>query len=187
MAKNKFFQLEFFPAGEDKTTSNLEHFNSIKDSQKLVLFILSFLFVGIISYCWGYKQGKRIALLSNKEYTISDKIIENNKEVISNKIERKEEPLYKIEKKEEPLLPSKEKIDEEKNKVSYTIQVATYKNIEYAQREAEKLKKRGFQTMIINKGNYIILCVGSFLDKKEANVVLVKLKKNYEDCFIRRL
>ena len=75
----------------------------------------------------------------------------------------------------------KEQID------NYTIQLASYQSRKYADRAAEKLKKRGLSPLILSKGEYIVLCVGNFSDKKTAYSLLAEFKKQYRDCFVRRL
>lgn len=69
----------------------------------------------------------------------------------------------------------------------YTIQVASYKDDQYAQKEANSLKKKKFDAFVITKGDFIIVCVGKFSKKEDANGILSKMKKNYNDCLIRRL
>lgn len=71
----------------------------------------------------------------------------------------------------------------------YTVQVASYNAESYAQREAEALKKKGFSAMVLSKGKYAVLCVGSFNSRDEALSFLSKLKKQkrYRDCILRRL
>ena len=69
----------------------------------------------------------------------------------------------------------------------YTIQVASFKDEKYAQKEAMALKNRNFDVFVISKGNFSIVCVGKFSKKDEANGILAKLKKNYNDCLVRRL
>ncbi len=70
---------------------------------------------------------------------------------------------------------------------NYTIQLASYQSKTYAQRQAELLKKKGLTTLVLPKGSYTILCVGSFADKEKARPLLSELKKKYQDSFIRRL
>ncbi|HOW36013.1 MAG TPA: SPOR domain-containing protein [Candidatus Omnitrophota bacterium] len=70
---------------------------------------------------------------------------------------------------------------------AYTIQVASFKSKDYAQKEAGALKKNGYNSLIIPKKNHLIVCVGKFSGKDQAQVVLTQLKKKYKDCMIRRL
>jgi len=70
---------------------------------------------------------------------------------------------------------------------SYTIQVGTYRTKILAEKEAESLKKKGMPSWIVSQGTYTILLVGNFFDKVKAQVYLSELKKQYRDCFIRRL
>lgn len=174
--RGKPLQLEIFKEQTIKENNSLSNWWTIHNYEKKIIFILVFFLIGTISYSLGIKKGKELALLENKPKTevleikqnLSDKdlIIEETKEKI---------PL--------PPTPPKEK----EVPANYTIQVATYKTSSFAQKEAEKLNKKGFATMILQKGEYILLCVGKFLNKKEAELALKELKKKYQDCFIRRL
>jgi hypothetical protein len=70
---------------------------------------------------------------------------------------------------------------------NYTIQLASFQSRDSAQKEAALLKKKGLAAVVISKGNYSILCVGSFNSKETAEPLLSQLKKKYQDSFIRRL
>ena len=70
----------------------------------------------------------------------------------------------------------------------YTLQVASYKGAQYAQREADKLKQKGFgDVYILAKGSYTIVCVGNFQKKEDASDVKRQLKGRYQDFVVRRL
>ncbi len=72
-------------------------------------------------------------------------------------------------------------------KKPYTIQVASFKGDQYAQKEASELKNQKLDAFVISKGDFSIVCVGRFSKKEEANKLLSKLKKTYNDCLLRRL
>ena len=69
----------------------------------------------------------------------------------------------------------------------YTIQVASYKGEKYAQKEADLLKQKGYDILVLPKGAFSIVCVGKFKEKEEAKDFSKKLKKQYKDCLIRSL
>ena len=69
----------------------------------------------------------------------------------------------------------------------YTIQVASYKDVKYAEKEAVGLKKKGYETLIMAKGDYSILCVGKFPSKDEASSFARRLKSQYKDYVVRRM
>lgn len=74
------------------------------------------------------------------------------------------------------------------DKGSYTIQLASYKTRSYAEREAGRLKKKGYTPLILTKGDYIILCVGRFSSRAAAERVLKnQFSTRYQGCFARRL
>ena len=69
----------------------------------------------------------------------------------------------------------------------YTIQVASFQSDKYAQKEAKRLKKKGYDIFVIPKGEYSIVCVGRFSQRREAKAFSSKLRKKYKDCIIRSL
>jgi cell division protein FtsN len=71
---------------------------------------------------------------------------------------------------------------------AYTIQVASYKGIKSAQREADKLKQKGFDNVyVLPKGTYTIVCVGSFRNKEDASGIKRQLNNRYQGSVVRRL
>jgi cell division septation protein DedD len=70
---------------------------------------------------------------------------------------------------------------------NYTVQVASFKSGSLARKETEKLKKMGFKALTFPSGKFILVCVGSFSNKKNAEPTKSELKKRYGDCIIRRL
>ncbi len=79
---------------------------------------------------------------------------------------------------QKPIVPSAFK---------YTIQVASYGDVKFAQKAAIDLNKNGFETLVMQKGKYAILCVGKFNQKNEAMSVISKLKSKYKDCLVRSM
>lgn len=70
---------------------------------------------------------------------------------------------------------------------NYLIQLATYKNMSFAQKEAQTLKQRGFTPVILTKKGYAVLYVGNITNVEAANMLLAQLKKRYSGCILRRL
>lgn len=78
--------------------------------------------------------------------------------------------------------PVEKKVDNQ-----YTIQVASFKLEKHAKQEALTLKNKGFETLVMPKGNYMIVCVGQFKEHGEAKDFSRKLKGDYKDLLVRRL
>lgn len=68
----------------------------------------------------------------------------------------------------------------------YTIQVASYKTPDLAKKEISRIKAMGYSADVIKKGNYFILCVGSFATKDAAKQTLAVMGKRYKGCMIRK-
>ncbi|MBN2831548.1 MAG: SPOR domain-containing protein [Candidatus Omnitrophica bacterium] len=69
----------------------------------------------------------------------------------------------------------------------YTIQVASFKTDSYARKEAAMLKEKGYKASVLHRGEYVIVCVGNFKNKEEAQSLIPELGRYYKDCRIRRL
>ena len=69
----------------------------------------------------------------------------------------------------------------------YTVQVASFKKEEYAQKEAKDLEAKGYEIFVIPKGEYSVVCVGKFQEENQARRFSSKLRSKYKDCLIRSL
>ena len=69
----------------------------------------------------------------------------------------------------------------------YAIQLASYLDNRVAQAEAQRLKRQGFNAVVIKQGKYIELRVIGYRTRSEALNSLVALKKLYHDGFIKRI
>ena len=75
-----------------------------------------------------------------------------------------------------------------KTGTAFTIQIASYKTEKGAQKEASTLKKKGYNDVfVLQKGSYMILCVGNFQRKEEASLLGKKLMGRYQDLRVRSL
>ena len=68
----------------------------------------------------------------------------------------------------------------------YSIQLVTYKQREYAEKEAKGLRRVGFFTTIIPSGDYYQVCAGQYASSDEARRDLVYFSSKYKGCFLRR-
>ncbi|MBM3246815.1 MAG: SPOR domain-containing protein [Candidatus Omnitrophica bacterium] len=170
MEKEQDSQLELFSQGENEygqakavrpDPSFLAH---IWGYEKIILIIIGLVITGVIAFSLGIEKGKRL---------VRTQINAVPKIQVQPKIENQEAT--------QPVAPA------ESSQNAYTIQLASYQSKAAAQKEAEGLKRKGLAAVILPKGKYTVVCVGSFNDKERARPLLTELKKRYQDCFIRRL
>lgn len=172
MKREDYQQLELFLQTKNhsqKTQISHLFLKFIWAWEKTILIIIGLVITGIISFSLGVERGKMIAQLKTKP-TLS---IAVPKQVIK---EQNSQSLQK-----EGIKEIKEYI------TNYTIQVASFLDRINAQKEADSLKRIGLSSIVLPKGKFSIVCVGNFSQRKEAESLLPKLKKQYQDCLIRRL
>jgi cell division septation protein DedD len=156
--------------------------------ENLVIFAIVAIMVVIFSFSIGIERGKGIALVSSQT-SVSDGKGVAQPEKVSGKTEAKEfkADAQKIKLitvapkavvKAKPLQPG----------TGFTLQVASYKGLKSAQREADKLKQKGFDNVyVVPKGAYTIVCVGNFQNKEDASDIKRQLNNRYQGSVVRRL
>lgn len=154
---------------EGKRKPTYSFFNYMRNYEKIIMRIIIFIITTVISFSLGVEKGKKMTArqINSRRQMASDIL-----------------PKHSVIEKEEIKTVSPIKPEPIGN---YTIQVASFTTSTYAQKEAEKLKKKGLSPQVLSKGRFAVLYVGNFSDKESAKLVLTELKKIYRDCFIRRL
>jgi hypothetical protein len=148
--------------------------------EKTILLTISIVTTGLVSFSLGVERGKRLALLKNNSR------VENNKPVVATTPD-KASAVINPSGQEAPVQQKAPQQKEPVQAQDFAIQLASYKMMAHAQKEAEILKKMGLSPIILSKGSYIVLYVGKLSNKEAAQSLLSELKKRYRDCIIRRL
>lgn len=182
-------QLELFSGSIDSSDTgksritpwqNLVHLNI----EQAIMISVIVLMVIVLSFSLGVEKGKRIDNVLNNQNTLISEVQLPTRPVVKEvkqEVETKHEILQKIEPRDKVIRQQPRETNE------YTIQVASFKKRSSVDEEAKSLQKKGYEVVILPKGNYIILCVGKFSKKEEATSFLGKLRKQYKDCLIREL
>ncbi len=179
--EKEYDQLELFSQGsvgnQAKPYASKAFLSYLSRYEKVVLIIIGFIITGIASFSLGVEKGKNSVMLkTDSRLDIAVKPIPAE---VSVPVSRQ------LTKTQQDLPVKKEEVKEYIQ--NYTIQVASFANKENAQKEADILKRKGLSALILSKGKFCIVCVGNFSKREEAETLLAKLKKQYQDCRIRRL
>lgn len=173
MEKKEYSQLDLFSETPDvvqKRNTRQTLIGFARAYEKIVLLAICLIIVVAIAFSLGIEKGKKLVIPA--DVAVIDKQPQST-------------PLTITETVDKEIIPPVE--NNEKKQTGYVIQLASYQGKSYAEKEAQKLSKKGFTPLILSKGRYNILCIGNFDSKTKAQSVLTKLKKQYRDSFIRRL
>jgi len=195
MEKEENIQYDLFSqsarAKADISPERLRFLSFIRSYEKNIILIIILAVTGIVCFSIGVEKGKRISALRpvSNIGVMSDAqpkvVIAKTVLTPTNALQAKQfQPLPIV--NTNVILPQNVKRNVELTG-NYTIQLASYRSMASAQKEAELLKKKGFASLVIPKGNYTILCVGKFPSKETAQSLLVQLTKRYQGCHLRRL
>jgi hypothetical protein len=172
--ENNSQQLELFSgsgkAPETVNTGRDKFFGHIRGYEKTIFVAIGFIVTAVIAFSLGAERGKRLTL----ETSAPAPIIKPTPTV---------KPIPPAIKQEAQIVP----LVQNAQPGNYTIQLASFQNKALAQKEAAALKKKGLAALLVSKGSYNIVCVGSFSSKESAKTLLTELRKKYQDSFIRRL
>jgi cell division protein FtsN len=180
--KGKQFYL-FGPQMNSK--EGIAKYLAILTQGKVILSLISLTIVITIIFSLGVERGKRIALrdLETKEKTEARVKIPSESPDIGRlpQTESVIEPEV-----QEPLdLDAQDAKDEEKER--FRIQVASFHKENTAHKEARRLEENGYPVLVLQKGKFMVVYVGTFETKSEAENNFQSLKQRYKDCILRRL
>jgi len=198
----RYSQLELFSEGREPETVKEgvapSFFFQVNRFEKVIFFLIGFIVTGAGFFCLGVEHGKRLTAqrptpdfnlaLAQKRSAV--KIVVTPRapvtapQALSPSSRRIEPPSPVV---AVPQMASRVRQSAGIPAGSFTIQVGTYQMSDAAVREKDKLASKGFSPVIMKKGAYNIVCVGTFADKETARSLLSKLRQNYRDCYIRRL
>lgn len=205
---NKQSQFELFPGVSQPSTEKTKTrflLNELTLSwENLVVLTVFIVLSMVVSFSLGVEQGKKKFSAARDRRFAHRSVVERKR--ASNPPPREHEPRILQESPEgipvmaaqvpiagiletlTPDAPGKEKVAyTEKNDRIYTIQVASFRKEKYAQMEARELRKKGFEILVLPKGNHSIVCVGKFERRDDAQVFSRKLRGRYKDCLVRSL
>ena len=141
---------------------------NISASHELVLFSSILLLMAIIvSFAIGFERGKRLSgNISRKNRPSRQTEVEINKPVVSQDQGQIKEQILK-----------------------YAIQLVAYTQKSYADNQMEKLTKYGHQPFMVQDKKFYLVYIGPYPDKKEANLILKKIRSRslYHDAFITKI
>lgn len=195
-------QFELFPAEEDQQQprSSKVIFREWRfNLENLIVINILVVILLIVTFSFGVKRGKKLVLLDiphgqKKSLKIEESAIiepivqpEIAAETVAGQGDSTTVVLSMEAPVEKAITIPLEKLLSQSIENSFTIQVASFQAKESAQKEATRLKQKGYETFIMSKGKHSIVCVGKFAQKEEAKAFMPKLKTRYSDCLVRRL
>ncbi|NQT96081.1 MAG: SPOR domain-containing protein [Candidatus Omnitrophica bacterium] len=173
-AQKELFE-EFTEAGEKRKSSKPLFYPRPKRTftlsyEHIVIVAITVIIVAVVSFSIGVEKGKA----RHEDIGSAGIRVVKSKASIETKV-----PPAETEALEEP------KPEPAETKPIYTVQVASYKQIEDARKEAEVLEGKGYKSDVLVKGIYYIVCAGEFSTRDKAKTLERKLKAVYKDCYIR--
>lgn len=196
MSRNRHQQLDFFTQGhqnkgDKENISRSSVYETIRRYEKGLLIAIGFVITASIAYTVGMRHGRQAADAPAPETTAALPLPEDMP--AEQQLPEAVEPVAEralAEAADAPAAAPVEKVPivETAQESGYTIQLAAYAQLSYAEREAEKLKKNGYTPIIRKSGEYVVLSVGRFATKEAAQRIMkAQFEKKYEGCYTRRL
>lgn len=170
--KKKHPKANFWPRPKRAITLSYEH---------LIFIVMAFIITAAVFFSLGVERGERLQVKSLA-------LVEKESRQSPIQIAEVPGPIQKepVVKEEEPSAQPEEAPKKKEAASVYTVQVASYVKKDSADKEAQRLKEKGFKPFVLSSGNYYIVCVGEFKNKAEATSEQKKLRKLYPDCYARR-
>ena len=186
-------QIELFPFLAGRTHSRVSRPRYLlKDLtlsvENTIVLCIIFVMAVVLFFSFGVERGKQIVKGALAEPPATMMVLPAPEDAPAKVAERSVAPPGNTkEQKQTPAVRNNAPALEKKEKGTFTIQVASFKEKEKAQMEAKRLKSKGYEIFVLPKGKHSIVCIGKFAIKDEAMEFSNKLKSKYNDCLVRRL
>ncbi|MBF0484510.1 MAG: SPOR domain-containing protein [Candidatus Omnitrophica bacterium] len=193
-------QFELFPDSTKPAFQVVENRYQLKSltvsAENIIVLCIISVVIGVICFSVGVERGKNVAV---QDYITSASPKEIAVPVIKKTDQANTDNLELLAASRGPVVSPKTMVNADKTQVPiklaqanlenfYTIQVGSYKQEGPAQKAASALKgSMGHETFVMTKGKHVIVCVGKFDEKQDAQQFTSKLKKKYKDCLVRRI
>lgn len=204
-------QFELFPgapeAAPQKGESRFSFHPWTLTFENMVVVSVVFLMSLIIAFAFGVEQGKGLQISQAAGSAVLTKTVSEKTQVLASQnvgdvlimsaavdpggvskkttVEIVGKDLFKMEQKGAEAEKSVDKTPS--LDTIHTIQVASFKQKERADREAETLIQKKLDAFVAKKGSYYIVCVGKYSESSQASGMLKTMRKTYKDCLIRSL
>lgn len=170
--------------------------------ENTIVLCIVFVMAVVLFFSFGVERGKQIVKGALAEPLSTITVLSTPEEPSGKVIERSLAPAGSVkalkntapapaagsqQQKQTPAATNATPSPEKREKGTFTIQVASFKEKGKAQMEAKHLKANGYEIFVFPKGKHSIVCVGKFAVKDEATEFSNKLKSKYNDCLVRRL
>ena len=193
-------QFELFPGHSEDNSPNPHRVRPpINDLtltvENIIVVCICLMMTFVLFFSFGVERGRRLA----QKGEVESKASASNKSVDEPFVREEAEKIETIridtadlasdtedagDDQEIIQVPVERQLSEEQ---LYTIQVASFKTKNFAQKEAESLGHVGTEIFVLPKGSHNIVCVGKFTERNDAQQFSKKLKTKYRDLLVRRL
>ena len=193
-------QFELFPANsatlEDVNKPRLLLANLTLSFESLVILSILGIMVALFSFCVGVERGKYVAAQALDERVSAAWNLAGKRPMV------KPMPVapVKTQARIAPVLTAQKPVVKPAVVQSvvatglsagqagtrFTTQVASYKNEEYARIEAAALRAKGYQSFLIKRSDFVLVCIGQFANAEAAGAQLKKLPPHYRTGQVRR-
>ena len=176
----------FFKAFRFKKSLFPQHKLNISVSyEALIIGLIGLVLTISVIFSVGVERGKNLeyaeASYKDMHPTAEGKAEEPQIQPTEKPIEVQKQPVFKPKEQEIEKavpVPSEEK--------PFTVQVASFRTRTLAEKELSRLKDIGYSSDVLKKGNFFIVCVGTYEKKELAQKTLIDLTRIYKDCYVRR-
>lgn len=157
--------------------------------ENTIVLCIVFVMAVVLFFSFGVERGKQIVKGALAEPPATITVLSTPEKPSGKVAERSLAPAESTnaQKNTAPAAANATPSLEKKEKATFTIQVASFKEKGKAQMEAKRLKSKGYEIFVLPKGKHSIVCIGKFAIKDEAAEFSNKLKSKYNDCLVRRL
>ena len=158
--------------------------------ENTIVLCIVLLMILVLSFSFGVERGRKVSPFISSVPAQKISLQNQNNAIMPTSSKPAIAPMAVNKNMSSPVVPASVPVAPVAKPIenfNYTIQVASYKQASYAQKEADQLKTKGFEAFVLTKGSYSIVCVGKFMQTAQAKKMASRLKARYKNILVRSL
>ncbi len=135
----------------------------------------------VITFSLGVEKGKSITQSYQSPVAVETRVAAPVLEAAPQPKEIELPPVVAVPKQNKEASAPKDEFK------GYTIQVASYKDKKSVEKLVGEFHSKGQKSFSLPKGEFMIVCVGNYPNPTDASKAAKIFKKQFPDCFVRKL
>ena len=162
-----------------------KYFNMQFSVEKLVFVLIGIIIAAVLMFCFGVECGKKTSVPAENAVLRKPCVQQPAQQFKPAPIVMASQRPAAVPAAAVKKAPASRQIQKQVPGSVYTIRIATYIDKKTAGSVLARIKAKGFPAYSVPSGKFVMICVGDYKNRNQADTALIVLKKEHKDSYIK--